>query len=187
MLPPSKSTRFGRFLRSRGDLAAQRSCRRRVNFDYGAWSNGRIWRVAGNLPYNIATPLIFTSSRWPRSRIVDRHGTERRRRATRCGGRDSGLWQPLGRRPIRNDVELALTLDPQSFFPPPKVRSSIVAMSDGRAPRCTAHPALFWKVVRAAFAYRRKTLANSCRSRSRSAALERPSAGAHQSFSGASR
>jgi 16S rRNA (adenine1518-N6/adenine1519-N6)-dimethyltransferase len=59
-------------------------------------------------------------------------------------------------------VRREFTLGPGSFYPPPKVHSTVVRME--RREQLPVHPrdlALFWKVVRGAFAYRRKTLANS--------------------------
>jgi 16S rRNA (adenine1518-N6/adenine1519-N6)-dimethyltransferase len=59
-------------------------------------------------------------------------------------------------------VEQAFTLPPHAFHPPPKVHSAVVRLvRRERPPVAPRDLALFWKVVRAAFAYRRKTLANS--------------------------
>src|SRR5215469_5594162 len=58
------------------------------------------------------------------------------------------------------NVERAFTLGPASFYPAPKVRSTVIAMTRRVQPPVTPRDLeLFWKVVRAAFAYRRKTLA----------------------------
>jgi len=47
-------------LRSREDVAAaQIVLADALAFDYRSWSGGKPWRVAGNLPYNIATPLML--------------------------------------------------------------------------------------------------------------------------------
>ncbi|MBV8116350.1 MAG: 16S rRNA (adenine(1518)-N(6)/adenine(1519)-N(6))-dimethyltransferase, partial [Candidatus Eremiobacteraeota bacterium] len=59
-------------------------------------------------------------------------------------------------------VERAFTLDPSAFYPAPNVRSTVVQLLRRDRPAVAPHDvALFWKVVRAAFAYRRKTLVNS--------------------------
>ncbi len=59
-------------------------------------------------------------------------------------------------------VDDAFTLSPRSFFPPPKVDSSVVLLERRGEPAVAPRDlAMFWKVVRGAFAYRRKTLANS--------------------------
>jgi 16S rRNA (adenine1518-N6/adenine1519-N6)-dimethyltransferase len=60
------------------------------------------------------------------------------------------------------DVERLFTVEPGSFFPQPKVRSSVVRLVRRARPAVSVRDlALFWKVVRGAFAYRRKTLVNS--------------------------
>ncbi|MBW1686029.1 MAG: 16S rRNA (adenine(1518)-N(6)/adenine(1519)-N(6))-dimethyltransferase, partial [Deltaproteobacteria bacterium] len=62
------------------------------------------------------------------------------------------------------EVEKALTLEPQCFFPVPKVRSSFLRMRPLAKPLLLAEE-LSWvePVVRAAFAQRRKTLVNALR------------------------
>jgi 16S rRNA (adenine1518-N6/adenine1519-N6)-dimethyltransferase len=59
-------------------------------------------------------------------------------------------------------VEMLLSVGPQSFFPAPKVHSSVVRLVRRAEPAVSVRDLeLFWKVVRGAFAYRRKTLVNS--------------------------
>ncbi len=60
------------------------------------------------------------------------------------------------------EVRRELTLSARAFFPQPKVESTVVHMTRRSVP--AVHPRdlrLFRQVVRAAFAYRRKTLVNS--------------------------
>ncbi|MBV8198053.1 MAG: 16S rRNA (adenine(1518)-N(6)/adenine(1519)-N(6))-dimethyltransferase, partial [Candidatus Eremiobacteraeota bacterium] len=53
-------------------------------------------------------------------------------------------------------------LSPRSFFPAPKVESSVVKLTRRSTPPVKLRDAeLFWMVVRGAFAYRRKTLVNA--------------------------
>jgi 16S rRNA (adenine1518-N6/adenine1519-N6)-dimethyltransferase len=60
------------------------------------------------------------------------------------------------------EVRRAFVLGPGSFYPRPNVDSAVVVMERRAAPAVTVRePAFFLKVVRGAFAYRRKTLANS--------------------------
>ena len=59
-------------------------------------------------------------------------------------------------------VERAFTLGPRVFYPPPKVDSTVVRLVRRGEPAVRPRDLeLFRKVVRGAFAYRRKTLANS--------------------------
>ena len=151
-------------LRSREDIAAaQIVAADALTFDYRAWSKGQPWRVAGNLPYNIATPLILRLIEMPSGPdsltvMVQKDVAERFMASpgTRAYGSLSVAVQYAMR------VEMLLTIGPQSFFPAPKVHSSVVRLTRRAEPAVTVRDLdLFWKVVRGAFAYRRKTLANS--------------------------
>jgi 16S rRNA (adenine1518-N6/adenine1519-N6)-dimethyltransferase len=153
-----------RILRSREDLQRARIVQAdALTFDYTVFAGARRWHVTGNLPYNVATPLImhFIEMRsGPQSLVVmvqkevaDRFAA---RPATAAYGSLSVAIQ------YAMTVEKAFTLRPASFYPRPKIDSTVVRLAR------RAHPAVevrdehrFLQVVRAAFAYRRKTLANS--------------------------
>ncbi len=151
-------------LRTNGELnTAQIIQSDAMAFDYLAWAAGRRWRVAGNLPYNIATALILrlieladgpdSLTVMLQKDVADRLVAAP---ATPAYGSLSVAVQ------YAMHVEPAFTLAPGSFFPPPKVRSTVVRLVRRAQPAVRATDlALFWKVVRGAFAYRRKTLANS--------------------------
>jgi 16S rRNA (adenine1518-N6/adenine1519-N6)-dimethyltransferase len=151
-------------LRSRPDLADAKILEAdALTFDYDAWSQGRRWRAAGNLPYNIATPLIMRlieMDRGPESLTVmvqkdvaQRFGAAP---ATAAYGSLSVAVQ------FAMQVERAFTLPPQAFYPAPKVDSTVVRLIRRAAPAVRVRDiGLFWKVVRGAFAYRRKTLPNT--------------------------
>ncbi len=60
------------------------------------------------------------------------------------------------------DVRVALRVPPEAFRPPPKVDSAVIHLAVLPAPRVPlADERRFHVVVRAAFAQRRKTLANA--------------------------
>ncbi|HEX8826881.1 MAG TPA: 16S rRNA (adenine(1518)-N(6)/adenine(1519)-N(6))-dimethyltransferase RsmA, partial [Xanthobacteraceae bacterium] len=151
-------------LRSREDLSRARILQAdALTFDYRAWSDDRPWRVAGNLPYNIATALIV--------RLAEMEGGPDRmtlmiqkdvadRLVAVPGTRSYGSLSVAVQYAMH--VERAFTLAPRSFYPPPKVHSTVVRLARRASP--AVHPRdlqLFWKVVRGVFAYRRKTIANS--------------------------
>jgi 16S rRNA (adenine1518-N6/adenine1519-N6)-dimethyltransferase len=151
-------------LRSRADLAAARIVEAdALTFDYGAWSQNGRWRAVGNLPYNIATPLILRlieMERGPESLTVMVQKDVAQRLgaapATAAYGSLSVAVQ------FAMHVETEFTLRPRAFYPPPKVDSSVVRLVRRAAPAVrVGNLALFWKVVRGAFAYRRKTLPNT--------------------------
>ncbi len=134
-----------------------------LDFDYLAWSSGRRWHVAGNLPYNIATALML--------RLIEmEHGPDSLTVMVQKDVAERFIAGPAT--PAYGSLSVAvqyamhaqpvLTLSPESFYPPPKVHSSVVRLVRRAQPAVSPRDsATFWKVVRGAFAYRRKTLANS--------------------------
>ncbi|HRO99424.1 MAG TPA: rRNA adenine dimethyltransferase family protein, partial [Flavobacteriales bacterium] len=59
------------------------------------------------------------------------------------------------------DVELLFHVEPGSFIPPPKVRSSVIRMRRNSTAQLPCDEALFFRVVKMAFNQRRKTLSNA--------------------------
>jgi 16S rRNA (adenine1518-N6/adenine1519-N6)-dimethyltransferase len=134
-----------------------------LTFDTDALASGGNWRAVGNLPYNVATPVILNlaeSANGPDVAVVmvQRDVAERiiAKPATRAYGSLSiAVQYAMG-------VERAFNLKPRSFYPPPKVDSTVIVLTRReRPPVALRDLQLFQQVVRAAFAYRRKTLANS--------------------------
>ncbi len=151
-------------LRSRPELSAARIVEAdALTFDYGAWSRGHTWRVAGNLPYNIATPLILRLVEMgdgPETLAVTVQKDVAERLIASPGTPAYGSLSVAIQYAMK--AELAFTLAPRSFFPPPKVQSSVVRLVRRAQPAARVRDAAtLWKVVRGAFAYRRKTLVNS--------------------------
>jgi 16S rRNA (adenine1518-N6/adenine1519-N6)-dimethyltransferase len=132
-------------------------------FDYASFAADGPWRVAGNLPYNIATPLILRLIEMdggPETIVAMIQKDVANRLAARPGTAAYGSLSVAVQYEMH--VELAFTLGPRSFFPPPKVDSTVVRLRRRSEPAVRPRDlALFRKVVRGAFAYRRKTLANS--------------------------
>lgn len=122
-------------------------------------------RIAGNLPYNIATPLLFHLLTQA-THLHDLHLMLQQEVAQRMA---AGPGDPAyGRLSVmvqyRCRVELLFTVGPGAFRPPPKVQSTVVRL----VPRETLAVAVqdearLAEVVRLAFAQRRKTLRNSLR------------------------
>lgn len=134
-----------------------------LEFDYGSYAHAEAWRVAGNLPYNVATPLILRFCEMvdgPQSLTVMIQKDVAERLAAKPGTAAYGsLTVAVG---YAMHVRREFTLGPGSFYPPPKVHSTVVRMERRERPPVKPRDlTLFWKVVRGAFAYRRKTLANS--------------------------
>ena len=122
-------------------------------------------RVVGNLPYNVASPILFRlldtadEGRLLRDAtlMVQREVADRIVAAP--GGGDYGAMSIQVQ--LVADVERVLSLPPGAFRPPPKVHSAVVQLRF-RPPRVhVGSRDVFERVVRGLFLQRRKTLANA--------------------------
>jgi 16S rRNA (adenine1518-N6/adenine1519-N6)-dimethyltransferase len=134
-----------------------------LEFDYAAWAQDGEWTAAGNLPYNIATPLLIRLAALPRppARIVAMIQKDVAERILAAPGTASygSLTVAIG---LRMRAQRAFSVPPSAFFPRPGVVSSVLLLERRDAPAAEVRdPKRFEQVVRGAFAYRRKTLANS--------------------------
>jgi len=125
----------------------------------------RPFRLIGNLPYNISTPLIFHVLQW-NELVVDMHFMLQKevvdRMAAAPGSRTYGRLSVMTQ--FRADVTPLFNVPPESFSPAPKVSSSIVRLLPFKTPPADAGSFdNLAKVVAAAFSKRRKTLRNSLR------------------------
>jgi 16S rRNA (adenine1518-N6/adenine1519-N6)-dimethyltransferase len=121
--------------------------------------------VAGNLPYAASKPilerLLAARAALDRAVLMLQREVAERLAATPGGGAYGALSVLWG---LWADVTLLEIVPPGAFRPPPAVESAVVAVAFRRAPRVpVADEAVLRRVVRAAFAQRRKTLANALR------------------------
>jgi len=122
-------------------------------------------RVAGNLPYNVASPIMFALVDWSRRGValddatvmVQREVAERL--AAVPGSKAYGALSVLIQHRAR--VAPLLTLPPGAFRPSPKVTSAVVRLRFHAPDPPVADEGHFARVVRSLFARRRKTLANA--------------------------
>lgn len=120
-------------------------------------------KVVANLPYNIATEIIFRLLE-QREFFSDLYLMVQREVANRLvakpGGRDYGVLSLLTQ--LFSETKIILKVPPTAFFPKPRVDSAIVHFHLSVKPRwgVTDLP-LFKRLVRAAFGSRRKTVWNS--------------------------
>jgi 16S rRNA (adenine1518-N6/adenine1519-N6)-dimethyltransferase len=132
-------------------------------YDYESFASAGIWHVGGNLPYNVGTPLVTRFAEMkngPQSVTVMVQRDVAKRLAAKPATAAYGSLSVAVQYAMH--VRLAFTLGPRAFYPAPKVESTVVQMVRRDEPAVQPKDlALFRKVVRAAFAYRRKTLANS--------------------------
>jgi 16S rRNA (adenine1518-N6/adenine1519-N6)-dimethyltransferase len=126
---------------------------------------GLAWRVVGNLPYNVSSPILFRLLEIARSsgRLRDATLMLQREVADRLasppGTREYGALSIMVQ--LDADVERLLTLPPGAFRPAPEVWSSIVRLHF-RAPKVdVGDRRRFESLVRSLFSQRRKMLGNS--------------------------
>lgn len=121
--------------------------------------------VVANLPYYVSTPLLFRlfQERSRIDRMVLMLQTEvARRLVARPGTKDYGILSVLTQ--FATTASLAFQVPINCFRPRPEVGSSVVSLVVRKQPpEEVKNEALFIRTVRAAFAHRRKTLANSLR------------------------
>jgi 16S rRNA (adenine1518-N6/adenine1519-N6)-dimethyltransferase len=122
-------------------------------------------RVAGNLPYNVASPIMFRLIDWTRRGVplVDATLMLQREVADRLlarpGSRDYGVLTVLVGH--RASADRVLDLPPGAFRPAPKVHSSVVRLRFHPADPAVDDEEVFERVVKKAFSQRRKMLANA--------------------------
>jgi 16S rRNA (adenine1518-N6/adenine1519-N6)-dimethyltransferase len=135
-----------------------------LTFDYAALRGaGPAFRVVGNLPYNISTPLI-AHLLGAGEAIVDMHFMLQKevveRLAAVPGGPDWGRLSVMAQ--YRCRVEALFRVPPEAFVPRPAVESAIVRlMPHADLPHPARDETRLFEVVRQAFGQRRKTLRNN--------------------------
>lgn len=144
-----------------------------LKFDFGA--SGERFRVVGNLPYNISSPLLFRLLEYA-DRIDDVHVMLQKEVVDRMIAQPS--TSEYGRLSVmlryRFKIERLFKVAPGSFRPMPKVESAVARLTPHAAMPCVARdPAVFARVVALAFGQRRKTLRNALSPIADGATLER--------------
>ncbi len=117
--------------------------------------------IAANLPYYITTPIItaLLEARLPVNNMVFMVQKEVAERIAAKKGRDAGAISLFCQ--YFSEPEYIMTVPAESFYPPPKVDSAVLRLKMLDKPRVAVKDEkLLFKVIRASFAQRRKTLAN---------------------------
>lgn len=124
--------------------------------------DGKKISVAANLPYYITTPIItkLIEEKLPIKNIVVMVQKEVAERiAANPGKKDYGAISVLCQ--YYTNPRLVTIVPAGSFYPPPKVDSAVLCMEVQDKPNVEVlDEKLFFRVVRAAFSQRRKTLLN---------------------------
>jgi 16S rRNA (adenine1518-N6/adenine1519-N6)-dimethyltransferase len=123
------------------------------------------FRVAGNLPYNVASAIMFKLVELHAAGVplVDATVMLQREVADRLvaapGSKEYGVLSILIQH--RADVETVLKLPAGAFRPPPRVLSSLVRLRFRGPQPAVKDEAIFARLVQAVFTRRRKTMANA--------------------------
>ncbi|MDP1734298.1 MAG: 16S rRNA (adenine(1518)-N(6)/adenine(1519)-N(6))-dimethyltransferase RsmA [Sulfuritalea sp.] len=157
-----------------------------LKFDFGSLKGSGPLKIVGNLPYNISSPLLFHLVAFAQ-RVHDMHFMLQKEVVDRMvadpGSKDFGRLSVMLQ--YHYHMERLFVVPPGAFNPAPKVDSAIVrmiprkvgadeatALQGGRAKDAllavadgdaAKDPALFARVVTAAFSQRRKMLRNTLR------------------------
>ena len=117
--------------------------------------------VCANLPYNITTPVLtaLLEARCFASITVMIQREVARRICAAPGTPDYGAFSIYCQ--VHAGTELLFDVPPDCFLPAPKVTSSVLRLTPRPLPAEIEDEAFFFRVVRAAFAQRRKTLLNA--------------------------
>ncbi len=117
--------------------------------------------VAGNFPYNISSQIVFRILDW-RDAVPVAVGMFQREVARRLaagpGSKEYGVLSVLCA--VWYEVEYLFELPPEAFDPPPKVHSAVVRLRRRRR-EPVPDPEGLRRLVKAAFAMRRKKLRNA--------------------------
>jgi len=118
--------------------------------------------IIGNFPYNISSQILFKILD-NRALIPEMAGMFQKEVAERCtakaGTKEYGILSVFVQ--AYYNVEYLFTVKAGVFNPPPKVLSAVIRLSRKENQTLNCDEKLFWKVVKAGFNQRRKTLRNA--------------------------
>ena len=121
------------------------------------------FKVAANLPYYITTPILMTllERHLPITRMVTMVQKEvAERMIAKPGSRTYGALSVAVQ--YYTEPEIVLDVPPRSFIPAPEVDSVVIACKVRETPAVDVmDEKMFFRVIKAAFGQRRKTLSNA--------------------------
>ncbi len=120
------------------------------------------FNVVGNFPYNISTQIMFRVLEH-RADVISLVGMFQREVAQRIaekpGTKAYGILSVLLQAFYK--IEYLFTVSEHVFNPPPKVKSAVIRLTRNTTEKLNCNENLFFKVVKASFNQRRKTVRNS--------------------------
>jgi 16S rRNA (adenine1518-N6/adenine1519-N6)-dimethyltransferase len=134
-----------------------------LSMDIDNYFAGKV-AIIGNFPYNISTQIFFKALKH-REKIVEIAGMLQKEVAERiCAGpgtKTYGILSVLLQAFYK--TEYLFTVPEHVFSPPPKVKSGVIRLIRNDVKNLDCDEVLFFRVVKACFNQRRKTLRNSVR------------------------
>lgn len=130
------------------------------------------FKVIGNFPYNISTQIMFKvlEHRSDVSALVGMFQKEVAVRiAEKPGSKAYGILSVMLQAFYK--IEYLFTVSEHVFNPPPKVKSAVIRLTRNTTDKLNCDEDLFFKVVKASFNQRRKTVRNSVKVLSGNAAV----------------
>ena len=151
-----------------GESRVEIICQDVLRFDFGQLARvaNSLLVVVGNLPYQITSPLLFklAEDKAALSRALLMMQQEVGARLTAVpGSKDYGILSVLLQ--YHFTITRLFSLGPANFYPPPQVNSVVVRLLPRRPDPAARDEVFFTRVVKAAFATRRKTLKNTLAAR----------------------
>ena len=134
-----------------------------LKLDVPTIMNHKPFKVVANLPYYITTPIIMSllESKLPIERLVVMVQKEvALRMIAKPGTKDYGALSVAAQ--YYTEPDIVLDVPPKSFLPAPTVTSSVIrCVLRDKPPVDVIDEKLFFRVVKAGFAQRRKTFSNT--------------------------
>ena len=131
------------------------------------------FKVVGNFPYNISSQIMFKVLEH-RDDVTSLVGMFQKEVAVRIaekpGSKAYGILSVLLQAFYK--IEYVITVSEHVLNPPPKVKSGVIRLSRNTTGKLNCDEELFFKVVKASFNQRRKTVRNSVKVLSGNAVVE---------------
>ena len=125
---------------------------------------GGKFTIVGNFPYNISTQILFKMLEW-KNDVECAVGMFQKEVAQRIAAKEGskvyGITSVLTQAFF--DIEYLFEVSEHSFQPPPKVKSAVIRLKPKTEYAAMRSEESFFKLVKAAFNQRRKTLRNAVR------------------------
>ena len=135
-----------------------------LEMDLDRYFNGKM-AIIGNFPYNISTQILFKVLKY-REKVAEVTGMLQKEVAERIcsapGSKAYGILSVLLQAYYK--TEYLFTVSEHVFVPPPRVKSGVIRLTRNGVKHLDCDESLFFRVVKACFNQRRKTLKNSVRS-----------------------